>query len=333
MKFNRTTKSALFTSVVSLFLCFAMLLGTTFAWFTDSATSANNKIVAGTLQVQLLMWDCDEYVDISASEAPIFGGADSLTANENNLDTLWEPGKTQVAYLAIENDGSLDLAYKVNLAVTSYTKNLYEAMEYIIVPDAHAVDAPVAAGDLDWDDGIAVVPGLNSTAAEKVTLEQDAIHYFALVIHMNEEAGNEYQGGEIAFDINVLASQVNTEADSFGPDYDKDATYYITSDAVDVTTTPTEDVVLTSKSVNNAVKVVLDTAAVNNLPDEVTKVSLSHSEPVVDEANASISFEVVELVDQNNNPVDLTGNDAPIEVLAPTPVARETPSASISSPS
>ena len=223
MKFNRTTKSALFTSVVSLFLCFAMLLGTTFAWFTDSATSAGNKIVAGTLNVDLLLDKAEDgtYTSIKNESAPIFGAAGLA---QNSLNTLWEPGKTQVAYLAIENTGSLDLAYKVNIAVTSYTKDLYKAMEYMIVPNATAA-APVVAGNLDWNNGIAVVPGPNATAATRTELTKDSIHYFALVIHMNEDAGNEYQGGEITFDISVLATQLDSELDSFSNQYDVAATF------------------------------------------------------------------------------------------------------------
>ena len=55
MSNKKTTKRALLTSVMALMLCFAMLTGTTFAWFTDTETSANNRIVAGTLDVDLLM--------------------------------------------------------------------------------------------------------------------------------------------------------------------------------------------------------------------------------------------------------------------------------------
>ena len=70
---TKRTKRALLSSVVALLLCFSMLIGTTYAWFTDSVTSAGNKIVAGTLDVQLLM-DADvdgTYDDISDSTSPI----------------------------------------------------------------------------------------------------------------------------------------------------------------------------------------------------------------------------------------------------------------------
>ena len=47
-----TTRRALFMSFVSMFLCFTMLLGTTYAWFTDSVESGVNQIVAGNLDVE-----------------------------------------------------------------------------------------------------------------------------------------------------------------------------------------------------------------------------------------------------------------------------------------
>ena len=49
----KTTKKSFLTSLTALILCFVMLLGTTFAWFTDSVTSTGNKIVAGDLDIEL----------------------------------------------------------------------------------------------------------------------------------------------------------------------------------------------------------------------------------------------------------------------------------------
>ena len=50
---KKVTKRALFLSFVSMFLCFTMLIGTTYAWFTDSVSSGMNTIVAGNLDVEL----------------------------------------------------------------------------------------------------------------------------------------------------------------------------------------------------------------------------------------------------------------------------------------
>ena len=206
-----STKRALLTSALALLMCVSMLVGSTYAWFTDSVTSANNKIVAGKLDVQLLMDTGSGYVDISDSTDPIFG--EGSLAQDDNSETLWEPGKTQVAYLAIKNNGSLALKYKVALDVTNVSKNLYKAMEYAIVPDAQYDSVTT------WTDGSAVVPGIQTVSGE-VSLGVGDTHCFALAIHMDEDAGNEYQGGQVNFDMTVLATQDTVESDSFDNQYD-----------------------------------------------------------------------------------------------------------------
>ncbi|MBQ2876364.1 MAG: hypothetical protein IJE25_05095, partial [Clostridia bacterium] len=74
-----STKRALLSAILALVMTVSMLVGTTFAWFTDSVTSAGNKIVAGNLDVELHMYDGSAYVDISNATNPIFG-ADGLAA-------------------------------------------------------------------------------------------------------------------------------------------------------------------------------------------------------------------------------------------------------------
>ena len=208
---TKSTKRALLMSALALIACVSMLIGSTYAWFTDSVTSAGNKIVAGTLDVQLLMNTGAGYVDISDSNAPIFG--EGSLAQNNNAETLWEPGKTQVAYLAIKNNGSLALKYKVALDVVNVAKDLYEVMEYAILPDVQYANAT------PWDGGNGVVPGTQAVSGD-VSLAVGATHYFALAIHMKEDAGNEYQGGQVNFDLTVLATQDTVEADSFDNQYD-----------------------------------------------------------------------------------------------------------------
>lgn len=166
------------------------------------------------------MWNSDtDSVEITESSAPIFG-AGSLAQN-NNAETLWEPGKTQVAYLSIKNNGSLDLKYKVAVDVTNPAdgKDLYEVMEYAITPDAKYGEVNA------WTTGTNVVEGTNTTAANDVALKAGEEHFFALSIHMEEEAGNEYMNGKVEFDIRVLAGQLQSELDSFDDTYDKFASY------------------------------------------------------------------------------------------------------------
>lgn len=219
---TKQIKRALLSSLIALILCFTMLLGSTFAWFTDSVTSSGNKIVAGELNVQLLMYNGQEYVDISDSQDPIFGPGS--VAQNNAGETLWEPGKTQTVYLAIKNAGTLALKYQVALDVTDVEKDLHDVMSYIITPDAQANS--LTRGDLDFkNNGVRVSKGINATSAYDVEMMPEDIHYFALSIHMDEAAGNDYMNGSITFDIKLLATQLAYEEDSFGPDYDANAPY------------------------------------------------------------------------------------------------------------
>ena len=82
---NRSTKRALLMSVLSLLLCVSMLIGTTFAWFTDSVTSGRNTIQSGNLDVVLEYWDGNSYEEVT-STIKLFNDA-----------ALWEPGYTEVA--------------------------------------------------------------------------------------------------------------------------------------------------------------------------------------------------------------------------------------------
>jgi predicted ribosomally synthesized peptide with SipW-like signal peptide len=214
---RKTTKRALLSSVVALFLCFAMLLGTTYAWFTDSVTSANNIIKSGNLDVDLYRWDAaNTSVEITDSSEPLFGNKSNKAQNDA-ADTLWEPGKTQVVYLSIKNNGTLDLKYQVNIKVTNVEKNLINVLEYEIIPDAKYGTVATWSGN-----GKKVVAGVNTDSTD-VTLKAGQEHFFALSVHMLESANNDYQDASATFNINVLATQLASESDSFDNQYDKDA--------------------------------------------------------------------------------------------------------------
>ena len=78
---RKNTRRALVLSLLSLLVCCSMLVGTTFAWFTDSVTSGNNHIVAGNLDVELyykLEADAD-WAQVT-SETELFDD-----------EALWEP--------------------------------------------------------------------------------------------------------------------------------------------------------------------------------------------------------------------------------------------------
>ena len=240
---KHSAKRAFISSLLMLSLCFTMFVGTTFAWYTDSVTSSGNKIISGILDVELWKYDAaatedyddDHYVNISGDLAPIFQSANLA---QNSTDTLWEPGKTQVAYLKIKNVGNLHLKYQVALKVYNISKNLNEVMRYQIVPDANPGSKPVQS----WDDSVypskTAVAGTQAVSGN-VPLAPEAEHCFALVIHMDELAGNEYMNGEVDFDLTVLATQDTVEYDSFSNQYDALAKF--AEEYEDASVTLTED--------------------------------------------------------------------------------------------
>ena len=105
------SKLALFQSAIALLLCFSMLVGTTFAWFTDGVSSANNMIATGNLDVEL------EYLDENDQWTPV---AEETSVLDNAA--LWEPGHTEVAYLRIRNAGELALKYAFGVGILKESK-------------------------------------------------------------------------------------------------------------------------------------------------------------------------------------------------------------------
>ena len=230
---RKETKKSLALSALSLLMCVVMLAGLTFAWFTDSVTNKGNRIQAGNLKIDLLM-DKDgigneEYVSIAD------GNGDIFSAKGNGIK--WEPGKTEIVYLAVKNKGNLAINYNILLNVKD--GGLANALEYAVLDGKKATDLE---GISSWTELKAMVgaqtgdvkPG-EVTAAPNGTLDEiingveGETQYFALAVHMKESAGNEYAKKSITIDVNVVAKQAMAENDSFDNTYDEGATFPVGS--------------------------------------------------------------------------------------------------------
>jgi len=231
MTTRRSTKAALLSSALALFLCITMLMGTTFAWFTDSVTSANNVIQAGNLDVELEYWDEDQgkYVPVT-STTKLFDDA-----------ALWEPGYTEVAYLKVSNKGSLALKYQLNVNVVKETLGKTEEGATIKLSDhlvfGVAEKQITAAADLYTRESAITaagsVKGLKTYNGETKALPNtNDAHYVALIIYMPTDVGNaaNHDGTnipQIEMGVNVLATQLTAEEDSFDNQYDANAPYSV----------------------------------------------------------------------------------------------------------
>ncbi len=234
----KTTKKALLTSAVALLLCFAMLMGTTFAWFTDSSASGSNVITAGNLDIVV------EYT-LDGETWKTLDGANDLFSKG-----LWEPGHTEVVALRIKNNGTLALKYAANMNIVNETKGKTKDGADIVLSDiltvttvTHQVNQVgdilldmVFGGSQNTDTGAAkAFKSGNILASDQELLAGDA-HYVIITVDMAETVGNEanHNGTNIPsinFGINVLATQFTYENDSFGNKYDKDSEYPATNTA------------------------------------------------------------------------------------------------------
>ena len=209
---NFSSKKALFLSVISMVICVSMLIGSTFAWFTDSATANVNTIQAGNLDVELVGKDGKTLTEalkwVKSAEAP------------EGEKVLWEPGcKYNLEPFAIKNSGNLALKYKVVISGLTGDATLLEAIDFTVSVDGDALVAK------DGESTATTAASLNNFEG---TLEAGkTTGLITITGKMKETAGNKYKGLSLEnISITVYASQLNSESDSTGKDYDKDATYY-----------------------------------------------------------------------------------------------------------
>lgn len=199
MNESTKTKKALRGSLFALFLCIVLLIGTTFAWFTDTASTGVNKIQAGNLKVDI--------VDATNTAKSLKGDTLKFTDVNDSTDILWEPGVTfNTPAFKIKNAGNLALKYKLTLNGVTGDQELLDAITFSVV------DENENKVNLDNFEGNLAKEGMSG----------------ALYIqgHMDEAAGNECQGKSLeSLSLTVVATQDTVENDSFDNLYDKDATY------------------------------------------------------------------------------------------------------------
>ena len=205
MNNKRATKRALLTSVMALVMCVVMLVGTTFAWFTDTASTGVNKIQAGNLDIELqyaTAWDGTTGAPTAWADAE--GQTLTFKTKDNRATDkiLWEPGcRYELPELRIVNKGNLALKYKVIINGIKGDAKLNEA--------------------IDW-----TINGADISLTEEHLLAGQTGDPFTIKGVMKTTAGNEYQGLSIdGIGITVYATQYTHEYDSFNNTYDEDATY------------------------------------------------------------------------------------------------------------
>ena len=204
MSNKKATKRALLTSITALAMCVVMLVGTTFAWFTDTATANVNKIQAGKLDVALEM-------NIGTKETPKWVTAEKQVLNfrdkNGNTNVLWEPGATfNLDQIRVVNAGNLAIKYEVKVTGIKGSAKLLEVIDFSVVGGTLNGDS-VAVGTL-------MPKGQTGDISDPITIQGK----------MKESANNDYQGLTLdGIAITVYATQNTYEYDSNDNTYDSGA--------------------------------------------------------------------------------------------------------------
>ena len=221
---QRSTKRALLMSALSLLLCVSMLVGTTYAWFTDEVVSGMNTIQAGNLDVELLA----DGKEVKA-ETKLFADA-----------TLWEPGVVVYENLQVVNKGTLALKYRMNLNFgNENTLNGHKLSEVLkvavidkIAAGADRAEILAAAKAAENFGTLADFVVTGELEAGKSSTEQAVVIFWEPNANEVDNLYNANNGKitsdgkplHITFGVNLVATQKMSEEDSFGPDYDEFAT-------------------------------------------------------------------------------------------------------------
>ena len=225
---TKSSKRALLLSALAIVLCIAMLIGTTYAWFTDTASTAVNKIQSGNLGVQLeYSKDFSEWKNVT-EVTKLFEDS-----------TVWEPGRTEIVYLRVKNAGTLALKYTLGIynLYNSTGKNVlgnkYRLSDYVKLGavEADAAYADRAAAISAVQDSAKTLNSIGDTGVVGADLATNTTKVYALVLYMPTEVGNEanpknkdpYWAAKMSFGISVSATQAMSESDSFDNTYDEDA--------------------------------------------------------------------------------------------------------------
>ena len=206
MKNSKSTKRALLTSALALLMCVTMLVGATFAWFTDTASTGVNKIQAGNLNIELQMKDNNgNWVNAEGKTLPFLVNG-KIPAEGTQI--LWEPGCTYyVPEVRVVNKGNLAVKFEYVNELLGVTGKLAEVLE------------PVFKTPVDTN-------GEDINIEPEVLKPGEASPAWSFGYHMLETAGNEYQNATATgMCLTVVATQVPYEKDSISDQYDKDATY------------------------------------------------------------------------------------------------------------
>lgn len=193
----KAVKRSIILCALSLALCVALLVGSTFAWFSDSITNSGNTITAGNLTAQ---WSYRTLNDDTAAYEPV---SEELALFP--LDTVWQPGEPHGYDFKVENTGSVDFEWELTIDLADTAGESQNNLTDVLVVYVDGVESEVG-----FTDGAVVINGtLVATDGETTAGTEESSCEFSLAFAIPEDAGNDYQNSSVSFSLTLSARQVN----------------------------------------------------------------------------------------------------------------------------
>ena len=236
---KKTSFKKMMASATALAVSGVMLIGTTYAWFTSGVTTSNNEIATGNLHIGVEYSKDMEKWETLKSDTNVF-----------EKDAKWEPGRTEVVYLRMTNEGSLALKYSLGINIVDKTIgktaedkdiDLANYIKYGVddtVTEAYGTGAAGRKAAREAVKNSATWLATDYLKESKLVKEEES-ETVALVVYMPEEIGNEANYGvgkkqpKINLGLTVMAGQLPEESDAFGDDYDENAEWFRISNTFD----------------------------------------------------------------------------------------------------
>lgn len=193
----KAVKRSIILCALSLALCVALLVGSTFAWFSDSITNSGNTITAGNLTAQ---WSYRTLNDDTAAYEPVSEELALFSA-----DTVWQPGEPHGYDFKVENTGSVDFEWELTIELADTAGESQNNLTDVLVVYVDGVESEVG-----FTDGAVVINGTLVATDDETTAETDESSCeFSLAFAIHESAGNDYQNLSVSFSLTLSARQVN----------------------------------------------------------------------------------------------------------------------------
>lgn len=193
----KAVKRSIILCALSLVLFVALLVGSTFAWFSDSITNSGNTITAGNLTAQ---WSYRTLNDDTAAYEPV---SEELALFSS--DTVWQPGEPHGYDFKVENTGSVDFEWELTIDLADTAGESQNNLTDVLVVYVNG-----AQSEVGFTDGAVVINGtLAATDGETTAGTDESSCEFSLAFAISESAGNDYQNLSVSFSLTLTARQVN----------------------------------------------------------------------------------------------------------------------------